>query len=233
MYRTLKLSLLAIGALALFTSEASAQYYNPAPAPQSQDYKPRIGAKLGAENGGINPQAGFGYGPVGAGARLGVGRNGVGAGANTGVGPIGVTADGGLGRNGLGLRGSGGLGNTGAAFNGGISDGGVGVGANARVFGFGPGASVGIGDRGPGLGASFAFGSLGTLVIGSHRNSYPGAQQTAAHIYPNQGTSYYDTQNYGRAPYYRPAPTQRPTYKQAQPVQYQNSQPPCQKPWVC
>lgn len=239
MVKILKPALVAIGAFAFLTSEASAQYYNPAPAPQYQDYKPRIGANLGAENSGLNPQAGFGYGPVGAGARLGLGRNGIGAGTNTGVGPIGVTTDGGLGPNGLGLRGSGGIGNTGAAFNGGISDGGVGVGANARILGFGPGASLGIGDRGPGLGASLAFGPLGTLRIGSHRNSYPGAQQTAAHILPNQGTSYYNSQTYGRTPYYQPAPVQRPAYRPAQPAQYQypaqvqQSYNRCQYPWVC
>ena len=234
MYRILKSSLVAIGAIALFASDASAQYYNPGQVVQNNSYQPGVGLSLGAQNGGLNPNAGFGFGPVGAGAGLGVGRNGIGAGANTGVGPLGITADGGLGRNGLGLRGSGGIGNTGAAFDGGISDGGIGVGANARLFGFGPGASLGIGKRGPGLGASVAFGPLGTLLIGSHRNSYPGAQQTAAHVYPNQGASYYNPQIYGRKPYYQPAPVQRLNYRPAaaQP-QYSYSTSRCPGNWVC
>ncbi len=231
MKRIFKPSLMAIAAVALFTAEASAQYYNPGQVVQNNDYQPGVGLSLGAQNGGLNPNAGFGFGPVGAGAGLGLGRNGIGAGANTGVGPLGITADGGLGRNGLGLRGSGGIGNTGAAFNGGISDGGVGVGANARLFGFGPGASLGVGQRGPGLGASFAFGPLGTLLIGSHRNSYPGAQQTATHVYPNQGTTYYGSQTYGRKPYYQPAPVQRPIVQSAVQPQYSASR--CPQNWVC
>ena len=243
MYKILKPSLVALAAIAFLTSEASAQYYNPGTVVQNNAFQPGLGLSLDAQNGGLNPNAGFGFGPVGAGAGLGLGRNGIGAGANTGVGPLGITADGGLGRNGLGLRGSGGIGNTGAAFDGGISDGGVGVGANARLFGFGPGASLGIGNRGPGLGASFAFGPLGSIRLGSHRNSYPGAQQTAAHINANQGASYYAPQNFGRTPYYRPVPVQRPLYQPA-PVQrqiyrpyvqpqYQYSASRCPQNWVC
>ena len=230
----LKPSLLAIAAAALLASEASAQYYNPNPNIQNSGYQPSAGLSLGARNGGLNPNAGFGYGPVGAGVGVGLGRNGIGAGANTGIGPLGIAADGGLGRNGLGLRGTTGIGNTGAAFDGGISNGGVGVGANARIFGFGPGASIGVGERGPGLGASFAFGPLGTLLIGSHKNSYPGAAQTAAHVYPDQNASYYVPQTYGQKPYYQPAPVQRPNYNQSNyvpPAQYSLSR--CPQNWTC
>ena len=231
MKRFLKPSLLAVTAITMLTTEASAQYYNPASPTQHYVNQPGLGLSLGARNGGINPNVGFGYGSVGAGAGLGLGRSGIGAGANTGIGPLGVAADGGLGRNGLGLRGAAGIGNTGAAFDGGISNGGVGVGANARILGFGPGASIGVGERGPGLGASFAFGPLGTLLIGSHRNSYPGARQTQAHIYPDQNQAYYAPQTYGRAPYYRSAPVQRPQYKAAPPAQYSASR--CPQGWVC
>ena len=231
MYKILKPSLLAIAALALFTSAASAQYYVPAASVQNNDYQPGLGLSLGAQNGGLNPSAGFGYGPVGAGIGTGFGRNGIGAGANTGLGPLGISADGGLGRNGIGLRGTSGVGNSGAAFNGGVSKGGIGVGANARILGFGPGASLGVGERGAGLGASFAFGSLGTLQLGSHRNSYPGAAQTAAHIYPDQNRTYYAPQTYGRMPYYMPAPVQQPPHTPGPSVQYSASH--CPQGWVC
>ena len=231
MYKILKPSLLAIAGLALFTSAASAQYYTPAASVQNNGYQPGLGLTLGAKNGGLNPSAGFGYGPVGAGIGTGFGRNGIGAGANTGLGPLGISADGGLGRNGIGLRGTSGVGNSGTAFNGGVSKGGIGFGANARILGFGPGASFGVGERGPGLGASFAFGSLGTLQLGSHRNSYPGAVQTAAHIYPNQNRTYYAPQTYGRTPYYQPAPVQQPPYTPAPSAQYSASH--CPQGWVC
>ena len=200
-------------------SQASAQFYTPPSAQAYNSHSPGgVGLDFGLRNGGFNPAVGAGIGPVGAGFGTGFGTHGIGAGANAGVGPLGATLDGGLGRNGVGVRSSAGIGNTGAAVEGGISDGGIGLGGNARILGFGGGASLGFGDRGPGLGASLAFGPLGTLQIGSHRNSYPGAQQTAAHVTPGQGNSYYSQQNFGNQPYYR---TQRPQYYAA-PVQYRD-----------
>lgn len=256
-----KSSLIVVASIALFASEASAQYYNPVPA-QSYGHQPGgLGLDLGLRNGGFNPNLGFGVGQVGAGVGSGFGRNGIGQGLNFGVGPLGVSADSGLGRNGLGVRASSGIGNTGASLEGGLSQGGLGLGASSKLFGFGPGASIGIGERGPSLGASVAFGPIGTLLIGSHRNSYPGAQQTAAYMYPNQNASYYTAQNYGNSPYYRTAPVQYPAYAQARPahrpqyVQYpqyvqptapaaysvyvqaapqrQNSAPVCPVNWTC
>ena len=109
MLRFLKTSLLAITATTFFAGEASAQYYNSNPQVQSHSYQPNAGFRLGAQNGGINPNLGFGYGPVGAGVAAGVDRTGIGTGVNTGVGPLGVTADAGIGRNGVGLRGAGGI----------------------------------------------------------------------------------------------------------------------------
>ena len=211
----IKSSLVAVFSLTFMASEASAQYYAPTPAPQSNGHYPGgLGLDLGLRDYGFNPNAAVGIGPIGAGVGAGVGQHGLGLGANTGVGPLGASADAGLGRNGLGARGSAGIGKTtGAAFNGGISGDGIGVGASAKVLNFGAGASLGIGNRGPGLGASLGFGPLGTLLIGSHRNSYPGAQ-TAANTIPNQRASYYTQQNYGNAPYYRPAPMQHPNYRQ-------------------
>lgn len=234
MLNLLKSSLLAAASVALFVGEASAQYYNPGPTSQSFGHQPGgIGADFGLNQNGFNPNVGFGVGPVGAGVGTGFGRQGIGTGANVGVGPLGASVDGGLGRNGLGLRGSSGIGNTGAAFNGGVSNGGLGVGANARVLGFGPGASLGVGRNGPGLGASLAFGPLGTLLIGSHRNSYPGAQQTAAHVYPGQNASYYTPQSYGNAAYYRNAPVQVPQYRQPIPTQRFKSPKCYQSQWTC
>lgn len=213
----IKTSLIAVIGVAFATGEASAQYYNPGPAPYSQAHHPGgLGLDLGLRNHGFNPNVGVGVGQVGAGVGAGVGRHGFGLGANTGVGPLGASADAGLSRNGLGVQGAAGIGRTtGAAFGGGISDGGLGVGASAKVLNFGAGASVGVGDRGPGLGASLGFGPLGTLLIGSHRNSYPGAQQ-AAFTYPNQQARYYTPQHYGNTPYYRPAPAQQAIYPQYQ-----------------
>ena len=177
-------------AAAFVPSVACAQFYTPPPVQQSQGHFPGgAGLDLGLRNGGFNPAVGAGLGPIGAGVGTGFGTQGIGAGANAGVGPLGASLDGGLGRNGVGVRSSAGIGNTGAAVEGGLSGDGIGVGGNARLFGFGGGASLGVGDRGPGLGASLAFGPLGTLEIGSHRNSYPGAQQTAAHVTPGQGLS--------------------------------------------
>ena len=196
-------------AAAFVPSAASAQFYAPPPVQQAQFHSPGgVGLDFGLRNGGFNPALGAGIGPVGAGVGTGFGTHGVGAGANAGIGPIGASLDGGLGRNGVGLRSSAGIGNTGAAVEGGISEGGIGLGGNARIFGFGGGASLGFGDRGPGLGASLAFGPLGTLQIGSHRNSYPGARQTEAHVTPGQGNRYYTQQNFGNQPYFRTQPAQ-------------------------
>lgn len=233
MLHLLKSSLFAAAGLTLLASEASAQYYTPASAQGFHGHQPvGLGLDLGLRNNGFNPNVGFGIGQVGAGLGTGIGRNGIGTGANVGVGPLGASVDGGLGPNGLGLRSSAGIGNTGAAFNGGVSGGGLGVGANARVLGFGPGASLGVGKNGPGLGASLAFGSLGTLLIGSHRNTYPGAQQTAAHIYPDQNTSYYAPQSYGNPSYYKAAPAQHLQYRHARPHrQHVTSE--CQSGWTC
>jgi len=213
MLHLVKSSLVAIIGITFIAGEASAQYYNPAPAPHSYAHQPGgLGLDLGLRNNGFNPNAGFGIGPVGAGVGTGIGTQGIGLGANTGIGPLGVSTDGGLGRNGLGARAAAGIGNTGASLEGGLSRGGLGLGASAKVLNVGAGASLGIGDRGPGLGASLAFGSLGTLLIGSHRNSYPGAAQTAAYTNPNQRASYYTQQNYGNPSYYQAAPVQRPNY---------------------
>ena len=237
MFSFFKSSLLAAASLTLLATEASAQYYNPAPAQQLNGHQPGgLGLDLGLRNNAFNPNVGLGIGQVGAGVGTGVGLNGIGTGANVGVGPLGASVDGGLGRNGLGVRASSGIGNTGAAFNGGVSKGGLGVGANARVLGFGPGASLGVGKNGPGLGASLAFGSLGTLLIGSHRNTYPGAEQTAAHMYPDQKANYYAPQSYGNMSYYKSAPMQQPQYQQHQqrPVNYRHYvTPSCQTEWTC
>lgn len=235
----LKLSLIAPLSLAVLASEASAQFYTPGPAPQSHTQHPGgLGLDLGLRNGGFNPNAGVGIGQLGAGVGTGFGINGIGAGANAGVGPIGASVDAGLGRNGIGARAGAGIANTGAAFEAGLSGGGVGVGANAKVLGFGAGASLGVGKRGPGLGTSIAFGPLGTLLIGSHRNSYPGARQTAAFTRPNQNASYYTPQNYGNPSYYRSAPTQRPVYTQPTYVPHHGHYPQqrrssCQAGWTC
>ena len=227
-----KASFIAVSALALLATEAHAQYYTPV-APQSYGQQPvGLGLDFGVKNGGFNPNVGFGVGPVGAGVGAGLDRNGFGQGFSAGVGPLGFSADGGLSRNGLGLGTSAGIGNTGASFEGGLSDGGVGLGASTRLLGFGPGVSLGFGDRGPGLGASMAFGPLGTLLIGSHRNSYPGAKRTESHTYPGQNTSYYTAQNFGKSPYYRAAPR---SYRQAQYPQYrpQYSSQQCPVNWTC
>ena len=237
----LKTSLLAIAGFALLSSEASAQYYTPAPAPQYGQQSVTGGFGLGLNQNGFNPNLGFGVGSVGAGLGAGVGRNGIGTGFNTDVGPLGVTANSGLSRNGLGVATAAGIGNTGAAFDGGFSRGGLGFGTSAKLLGFGTGASLGIGNRGPGLGASMAFGSLGGFSIGSHRNSYPGAQQTAAHIYPNQNASYYTQQNYGQSPNARTIPVQQLHQRQAvrvQAPQYivrqpQYRAPACPANWTC
>ena len=211
---------LALSVPALACSSASAQYYSPGSAIQSFPNQPiGLGINPGIGTRGINPNVGFGLGPIGTGVGAGFGTNGIGTGANIGVGPIGVSTDGGLNRNGLGTRVSAGVGNTGAGFEGGFSRGGLGVGTGAQLFGFGPSASVGIGNRGPGLGASLAFGPLGTLLIGSHRNSYPGAKLTSAYANPNRTSTFYQTQNYGANPYYRAVPSQAPHYRRVeQPV---------------
>ena len=196
--------------------QAAAQYYTPKAVPASNNLIPGgVGFDHGLRHSGFNPSVGAGLGPIGAGVGTGFGRRGIGAGVNAGVGPIGATTNAGLSRKGIGARGSAGVGNTGAAFEGGLSRGGVGVGANARVLGVGGGVSAGLGKRGPGLGASLAFGNVGTLLIGSHKNSYPGARQTSFHTRRAPNAAYYAQQNYGTAPYYV-APVQR--YKKAKAV---------------
>ena len=237
-------SIIAIASVVFCTSDAAAQYYNPNPTPQPYAYQPvGAGLDLGLRNGGFNPSLGFGAGQVGAVAATGFGPNGLGQGLNAGVGPLGVSADVGLGRNGLGVRASSGISNTGASLEGGISGGGVGLGATTKLFGFGGGASIGVGDRGPGLGASVAFGPIGTLLIGSHRNSYPGAEQTAAHMYPGQNAAYYTPQRYSGSPSYQTAPVQHLSY--GRPLNVQQSQyapqaprsqyarPTCPARWTC
>ena len=221
MSRLVKILLIVFSTFALLASEAVAQYYNPVSAPQSYGHQPGgVGLDLGLRNGGFNPNLGFGVGQVGAGVGSGIDRNGLGQGLNIGVGPLGISADSGFGRNGLGVRASSGIGNTGASLEGGLSGDGLGLGGSTKLLGFGAGASVGIGVRGPGLGASVAFGPIGTLLIGSHRNSYPGAQQTATYMYPNQNAAYYTAQNYGDSPYYRTVPVQSPNYVKPMSVKY-------------
>ena len=212
MSKSLSIAILTVGAAALIPATASAQYYAPKPAPVSNSHHPGgAGIDLGFRDKGIHPNAGVGISRIGVGAGAGVGLRHVGAGANAGIGPLGASTDAGLGRNGLGARASAGIGQTGAAAEAGWSKGGLGLGASAKVLGFGAGASAGFGDRGPGVGASLAFGDIGTLVIGSHRNSYPGAQQTMSHMYPNQRAKYYRSQTYGNAPYYKaPSPQYQP-----------------------
>ena len=208
MSRFITALLAALGFVAFLPISAFAQYYTPSAAPNPYAQPVGLGFDHGIRNGGINPSVGFGAGPIGAGVGTGFGLNGAGAGVNAGLGPFGVSTNGGISRHSIGAGGSAGIGNSGAAFEGGVSGGGLGVGANVRAFGIGPGASIGIGERGPSLGASVAFGSLGTLLIGSHRNSFPGAQQTLAHTDPSQNALYYSTQSYGNSPFYT-APAQK------------------------
>ena len=58
MYKILKPSLVALAAIAFLTSEASAQYYNPGTVVQNNAFQPGLGLSLGAQNGGLNPNAG-------------------------------------------------------------------------------------------------------------------------------------------------------------------------------
>lgn len=240
----LKTSVLVIAGLVVLSSEASAQYYTPPPVSQTYGQQPISGGfGLGLNGNGFNPNLGFGAGSVGVGVGAGIGRSGIGSGFNTGIGPIGATANGGLGSNGIGLATAAGIGNTGAAFDGGFSKGGLGIGSSAKILGFGPGASVGFGKSGPGLGASMAFGRLGTLALGSHRQTYPGAQQTAGHMQPNQNASYYTPQNYGRAVTARTVPVQNLNQVQSVPAQQPQYQyhvqqpqyraPTCRSNWGC
>ena len=226
MSRLVKTTLIAFSTLVLLTSEASAQYYNPA-VTQGHGHQPGgAGLDIGFNRNGFTPNVGLGIGQVGAGVGAGADVNGIGTGFNTGIGPLGASADTGIGRNGIGVRASSGISTTGASLEGGWSDGGLGLGASTKLLGFGGGASLGVGDNGPGLGMSLAFGPLGTLLIGSHQNTYPGAQQTAAHIYPNNNAPYYASQEYGNPTYYNTAPTQYANYPQptqAAPVQYRHS----------
>lgn len=214
MSRLVKTTSIAFSTLVLLTSEAAAQYYNPAVTHVYGHQPGGVGLDIGFNRNGFNPNLGLGIGQVGAGVGAGVDVNGVGTGFNTGVGPIGVSADTGIGRRGVGVRASSGISTTGAAVEGGLSDGGLGVGASTKLLGFGGGASLGVGNGGPGLGVSLAFGPIGTLLVGSHQNTYPGAQQTAAHIYPNNVAPYYAAQNYGNPTYYKTAPTQYANYPQ-------------------
>ena len=225
-----KTTVLGLAGLSVFASEASAQFYAPDLTPQANNYQ-HIGGglDLGLRNNGFNPHLGLGAGQVGAGLGAGLGASGIGQRARVGLGPLGAAVNSGVSRNGLGVAASSGIGNTGAALSGGLTGGGLGAGANARVLGFGPGASVGIGRNGPGLGASVAFGPIGTLLIGSHRNSYPGAQQTAAHIYPNQSASYYAPQSYGNPTNYSPAPTRQVQHRAYSQSRFSR----CQGPWTC
>ena len=187
----------------LIPNMALAQYYQPIPAAPSASHQPGgVGVDIGLRPGGFYPAIGAGIGQVGTGIGAGLGVNGLGYGIQSGAGPIGLSTNGGLGRQGLGTRASAGIANTGASVEGGLSQGGLGVGASAKLLGFGTGASLGVGKNGPGLGASLAFGKLGTLVIGSHKNSYPGAGEVAAQISPYANASYYQPQYYGNAPYY-------------------------------
>lgn len=237
-----KLSVITLAAFSVMAQQASAQYYNPTSnhAPHYHQHQPGgAGLDLGLRNNAFNPNVGFGISQVGAGVGAGIGAHGIGTGANVGVGPLGVSTDGGISRNGLGLRAASGIGNTGAAFEGGLTNGGLGLGANAKILGFGPGASVGIGKRGPGIGASLAFGRIGTLLIGSHRNTYPGAQQTASHMVPGQDAAYYTPQNYGNSSYYRTQPTEYQNHIQPRLVHrtqypsYTQSAPTCSANWTC
>ena len=242
MYQRRLAVLASLVGFAFLPVQATAQYYAPHSGPYAAPQLPiGFGVDHGLRNNGFYPSVGAGLGPIGAGVGAGLGSKGLGSGVNVGVGPIGVSTDGGIGRNGIGARTSAGLANTGAAFEGGISRGGVGFGTNARAFGIGGGASLGLGNRGPGLGASLAFGQIGTLVIGSHRNSYPGAAQTAYHTSPTQNASYYRQQSYGNLPYYRPQPAyshsaplhHRPVHVQPVHVQQQQYLSACPAPWSC
>ena len=239
MSRIVTTTIATLSFVALGTINAAAQYYTPGVAPTPYAQPVGLGFEHGIRNAGINPNVGFGLGPIGAGVGSGFGLNGAGAGANVGLGPLGVSTNGGISRHGIGGRGSAGFGNTGAAFEGGISNGGLGVGANVRAFGIGPGASIGFGDRGPSLGASVAFGRLGTLLIGSHRNSFPGAQQTLAHSEPSRDASYYSTQNYGNAPFYTSprqisrTPQLTRTQREQLRARSTRAYSQCGSPWVC
>ena len=104
MSRILAFSVIVLSSMSALNTEAVAQYYNPAPAPQSHPHQPGgLGVDIGLRNGGFNPNVGFGIGQVGAGVGSGFGSYGIGQGLNIGIGPLGMTANSGLGRNGLGV----------------------------------------------------------------------------------------------------------------------------------
>ena len=215
---------------------AAAQYYRPnAPLYTSPVQPAGLGLDPGLRLTGINPNIGIGLGPVGTGIGGGFGLNGAGGGINTGVGPIGLSTNAGLGRKGIGTRSTVGIGNTGAAFETGLSRGGLGFGTNARVFGIGGGVSAGVGKRGPSAGASLAFGQAGTLLIGSHRNSFPGARQTAFHTIKAPNAPYYAQQNYGKTPFYTDVSKRNKRKGNKNKKEQITSSPTslCAGPWIC
>ena len=215
---------------------AAAQYYRPnAPLYTSFIQPAGIGVDPGLSHTGFNPNVGIGLGPVGTGLGAGIGLNGVGGGLNAGAGPFGVSTNSGLSRKGIGTRSTVGIGNTGGAFEGGFSRGGLGFGTNARVLGVGGGVSAGVGKRGPSAGASLAFGNVGTLLLGSHRNSFPGARQTAFHTIKAPNAPYYVQQNYGKTPFYTDVSKRHKRKdnrrQKEQPVSSPTSL--CAAPWTC
>jgi len=237
LFKSALIGLVAGGLATAFTAmDASAQYYAPGSVGHNLTPAPLgLGIDPGFRPQGIYPNVGVGLGPLGAGVGAGAGFNGIGSGANVGVGPLGVAVNGGLNGNGLGAGVNAGIGNTGVGVEGGLSRGGVGAGAGVQLFGFGPAASVGVGDRGPSLGASVGFGPLGTLLIGSHRNSFPGAHKAAAYAEPKIRNNFYQQRNFGAVPYYTPnhyTSAQRPQFRPAEfPVSSPVSR--CAAPWVC
>ena len=200
---TIRAAALSIVGLAILPTTAAAQYYNP---PQPHIHT-QGGGVIAVDPGfveGVYPQVGLGISDVGAGVGAGFGARGVGAGATAGIGPVGATTDLGVSRNGLGGRASAGIGaGTGANAELGFGGGGVGAGASAKILGFGGGASLGLGNGGPGIGASVALGPLGSIKLGSHQGSYPGAQSTYNAMNEDIRQTYYQPRPYGFKPAYR------------------------------
>ena len=200
---TIRAAAALLAGLAFVPTSAAAQYYNP---PQPHIHT-EGGGVIAIDPGfreGVYPQVGLGIGDVGAGVGAGFGARGVGAGATAGVGPLGATTDLGFSKNGLGGRASAGVGSgTGANAELGFGGGGVGAGASAKILGFGGGASLGIGNGGPGIGASVALGPLGSIRLGSHQGTYPGAEQTYNAMNENIRQTYYQPRPYGYKPAYR------------------------------
>ena len=232
---------LILAGTAFIPTSAAAQYYNP---PQPHIHT-QGGGVIAVDPGfreGLYPQVGVGISDVGAGISAGLGARGVGAGATAGVGPLGATTDLGFSKNGVGGRASVGIGSgTGANAELGFGGGGVGAGASAKLLGFGGGASLGIGNGGPGIGASVALGPLGSIKLGSHQGTYPGAQSTYNAMNENIRQTYYQPRPYGYKPAYRGqmiTPEYRPQPGQqgyAPPAQLQprySSQPSCPPGWT-